>query len=99
MNSFIKERGGRIAVLRWAGMVLLAGILTAWAGPKEDGDVAFKAGKMAEAEVTGTLKADPNCRDPKALTEAENKLRAQGFSNLGDFMNKLGSQFEAFKNR
>ena len=56
------------------------------------------AGMEAVAEVTGKLKADPNCRDPKALVEAENKLRAQGFSNLGDFMNKLGSQFEAFKN-
>jgi Flp pilus assembly protein TadD len=56
------------------------------------------AGMEAVAEVTGKLKADPNCRDPKALVEAENKLRAQGFSNLGDFMNKLGGQFEAFKN-
>jgi len=56
------------------------------------------AGMEAVAEVTGKLKADPNCRDPKALTQAENKLRAQGFSNLGDFMNKLGGQFEAFKN-
>jgi len=90
---------GKLGSLRCAGALLLAGLVPAWAGPKEDGDAAFKAGKMAEAEVTGTLKADPNCRDPKALTEAENKLRAQGFSNLGDFMNKLGSQFEAFKNR
>jgi hypothetical protein len=56
------------------------------------------AGMEAVAEVTSKLKADPNCRDPKALTEAENKLRAQGFSNLSDFMNKLGGQFEAFKN-
>jgi hypothetical protein len=56
------------------------------------------AGMEAVAEVTGKLKADPNCRDPKALTQAENKLRSQGFSNLGDFMNKLGGQFEAFKN-
>jgi hypothetical protein len=44
------------------------------------------------------LKADPNRRDPKAVADAEKTLRAQGFSNLGDFMNKLSGQFEAFKN-
>jgi hypothetical protein len=48
--------------------------------------------------VTEKLAADPNRRDPKAVTDAQKALRANGFSGLGDFMNKLGGQFEAFKN-
>lgn len=48
-------------------------------------------------KVVARLKADPNCRDPEAIAEGEKQLRAQGFSNLEDFMNKLGSQMESFK--
>jgi hypothetical protein len=48
-------------------------------------------------DVNKSLAADPNRRDPKAITEAEKKLRENGFSSLGDFMNKLASQFEALK--
>ena len=42
--------------------LLLAGLLPVWAGPKEDGDAAFTAGKMAEAEAayTQALIAQPD---------------------------------------
>ena len=56
------------------------------------------AGMAAVTEVTQRLRNDPNRRDPKAVADAEKALRSQGFSSLGDFMNKLGGQFEAFKN-
>jgi hypothetical protein len=52
----------------------------------------------AVAEVTAKLKADPNCRDIKAVTDAQNTLRQNGFPNLESFMDKLGGQFESFKN-
>ena len=52
----------------------------------------------AVAEATAKLKADPNCRDPKAVADAEKALRANGFSDIGAFMDKLGGQFESFKN-
>ena len=47
--------------------VLLASILPAWGGPKEDGDTAFKAGKMAEAEVAYTLALTANPDDALSL--------------------------------
>ena len=54
---------GNLGSWRCAGVLLLAGLLpVAWAGPKEDGDAAFKAGKMAEAEAayTQALTATPD---------------------------------------
>ncbi len=57
-----------------------------------------EAGMKAVAEVVAKLKADPNCRDPKAVAEAQNTLRKNGFPNIGAFMDKLGGQFESFKN-
>ena len=59
---------------------------------------SVEAGMKAVAEVTAKLKADPNCRDPKAVADAEKTLRANGFPSIGAFMDKLGGQFEAFKN-
>jgi len=56
------------------------------------------AGMQAVTEVTEKLAADPNRRDPQAVADAMRTLRANGFRSLGDFMNKLGGQFEAFKN-
>ncbi len=56
------------------------------------------AGMQAVTEVTEKLAADPNRRDPKAVADAVKTLRANGFPSLGDFMNKLGGQFESFKN-
>ncbi|MDO8542929.1 MAG: hypothetical protein Q7S40_21000 [Opitutaceae bacterium] len=56
------------------------------------------AGMEAVTKVNEKLKADPNRRDPKAVAEAEQTLRANGFQGLDDFMNKLSSQFESFKN-
>ena len=58
----------------------------------------MQAAMEAVTAVTEKLAADPNRRDPKAVTDAQKALRANGFSGLGDFMNKLGGQFEAFKN-
>ncbi len=54
-------------------------------------------GMNAVIEVNKKLLADPNRRDPKAIADAEQTLRANGFQSLGDFMNKLGGQFEALK--
>lgn len=54
-------------------------------------------GMKAVVEVNEKLAADPNRRDPKAIAEAEKTLRANGFNDLDDFMNKLSSQFEALK--
>ncbi|RJR31726.1 MAG: tetratricopeptide repeat protein [Desulfobacteraceae bacterium] len=52
-------------------------------------------GMNAVVEVNKKLAADPNRRDPKAIAEAEKTLRENGFHDLDDFMNKLGSQFQA----
>lgn len=57
----------------------------------------MRVGMEIVEKVVARLKADPNCRDPEAIAEGEKQLRAQGFPNLGDFMNKLGSQIESFK--
>jgi hypothetical protein len=57
-----------------------------------------EAGMKAVAEVVAKLKADPNCRDPKAVADAQNTLRQNGFPNIDAFMDKLKGQFESFKN-
>jgi tetratricopeptide (TPR) repeat protein len=54
-------------------------------------------GMNAVLTVNKKLAADPNRRDPVAIAEAEKTLRANGFSDLNDFMNKLGGQFESLK--
>jgi Flp pilus assembly protein TadD len=43
-------------------MIFLAGVLSAWAGPAEEGDAAFRAGRMADAEAdyTRALAAKPD---------------------------------------
>jgi ABC-type phosphate transport system substrate-binding protein len=55
------------------------------------------AGMDAVIRVNERLKADLNRRDPAAIAEAERTLRAQGFSSLSDFMDKMSSQFESLK--
>lgn len=57
----------------------------------------MRAGMEAVIAVNKKLAADPNRRDPKAIAEAERTLRENGFQDLGDFMNKLSSQFESLK--
>jgi len=54
-------------------------------------------GIKAVEKVNGRLKGDPNRRDPAAIAEAERTLRQNGFSDLQDFMHKLGAQFESLK--
>ena len=59
---------------------------------------SVRKGMEAVREVNKKLEKDPNRRDPKAIAEAEKTLRANGFQDLNDFMNKLSSQFESLKN-
>jgi ATP-dependent exoDNAse (exonuclease V) beta subunit len=59
---------------------------------------AVQNGMNAVIEVNQRLAADPNRRDPKAVSDAEKTLHDYGFQSLGDFMNKLSGQFEALKN-
>jgi hypothetical protein len=59
---------------------------------------AVQNGMNAVIEANKKLAADPNRRDPRAIADAEKTLRDHGFQNLGDFMNKLSSQFESLKN-
>lgn len=59
---------------------------------------SVRKGMDAVREVNQKLDQDPNRRDPKAIAEAEKALRANGFQDLNDFMNKLSSQFEFLKN-
>ena len=40
-------------------------------------------GMKAVADVVAKLKADPNCRDPKAVSDAQNTLRQNGFPQSG----------------
>ena len=58
---------------------------------------SVRQGMEAVLEANRKLAADPNRRDPAAIAEAEKALRANGFSSLNDFMNKLGGQFESLK--
>ena len=58
----------------------------------------MQSGMNTVIEVNKKLAADPNRRDPKAIADAEKTLRENGFQSLGDFMNKLSSQFESLKN-
>ncbi len=55
------------------------------------------AGMQAVATVNEQLKADPNRRDPAAIAEANQTLRANGFNDLNDFIKKMGGQFESLK--
>lgn len=59
--------------------------------------VRVLAGMQAVAKVNEQLKADPNRRDPVAIAEAETTLKANGFNDLTDFMNKMSGQFESLK--
>ena len=59
---------------------------------------SMQRGMNTVIEVNKKLAADPNRRDPKAIADAEKTLRENGFQGLGDFMNKLSSQFESLKN-
>ncbi len=54
-------------------------------------------GMVAVSNACAKLKADPNCRDPVAIAKAERILRENGFSSLGDFMQKMSGQFESLK--
>ncbi|MBN1569379.1 MAG: tetratricopeptide repeat protein [Acidobacteria bacterium] len=58
---------------------------------------SMQRGMAAVVEVNRQLKKDPNRRDPKAIAEAERALKANGFADLTDFMNKLSGQFESLK--
>jgi tetratricopeptide (TPR) repeat protein len=75
------QRGviGKLGTWRCTSALLFAGLLPiAWAGPKEDGDAAFKAGKMAEAEAAYTQALTANPDDASALIE-----RGRARYNLG----------------
>jgi tetratricopeptide (TPR) repeat protein len=65
-------------------------------------DVGNLPAPLAEAmkvviKANQALAADPNRRNPKALAAAEKTLQEHGFQSLGDFMDKLGGQFESLK--
>ncbi len=48
-------------------------------------------------QANGKLREDPNRRDPAALAAANKELQRLGYADLGDFMRKLGGQFESLK--
>jgi tetratricopeptide (TPR) repeat protein len=92
---------------------LLQSSLLCLAGPPEDAEAHLKAGhaKEAEAIYSQLLQAKPDnatwlfnrgkarqaLGDKPALAAAKKTLHEHGFRNLGDFMDKLGGQFESLK--
>ena len=63
---------------RCAGAALVLSALPAWAGPREDGDAAFNAGRMKDAEAAYTLALTAAPGDAAALLGRGQARAAQG---------------------